>query len=126
MVSAFLCGFFYNKHWELKLDLECHESMRAVVEYEAKYINVAGYLCAFNRTAMALRTENLRDRENEDALRCNVWCNISVRFALRVLGLCSEFCTMAAEDPTHAKLELPALKKRGHMAAADDLDEPLQ
>lgn len=59
-------------------------------------------------------------------MRCDVWCEIVMRYVFRVLELRCEFCTMEAKDSTHAKLVLPALKKHRRMPAADDMNEPLQ
>lgn len=42
-VGAFTGGFFDRRKWGLRKGLERHQSMRAVAEYEAKYINAAGY-----------------------------------------------------------------------------------
>lgn len=61
----------------------------------------------------------------QKAEKFDVWAIIGVRYSLRVLGLHAEFYKLAAEDPTYAKMVLPALKKRGNMAASDDLDKPL-
>lgn len=43
-----------------------------------------------------------------------------------VLGLRCLFCAGAAEDPTHAKLDLPELEKQRHLAASDNLEEQIQ
>lgn len=124
-VNAFLGGFFDNKEWCLRKGLEKQASMRAVAEYEAKYVNAAGYWGAFHEAALDLRQESINSAKDEDAKQFDVWGIISVRYVMRVLGLRSEFYKMAAEDPTYAKMVLPTLEKRGEVVAADDLERPL-
>lgn len=48
----------------------------------------------------------------------------SVRHSLREIGLRAYLYKMAATDPTHAKMVIPALDRRGYMVPSDDLDEP--
>lgn len=62
----------------------------------------------------------------DKALKFDAWAVISVRYAQRVVGLRTEFCKMAAEDPSYTKMILPGLERRGVVAAADDLEEPLE
>lgn len=124
-VSAFVGGFFDNRDWGPRKGLERQASMRAVSEYEAKYINAAGYWGAFHQAAVDMRQEAIAESKYEDARQFDVWQIISVRYTLRVLGLRTEFYRLAAEDPVHAKMVLPALERRGEIAAADDLDGPI-
>lgn len=67
----------------------------------------------------------MKEEKHNDAKRFDVWALIAVRYSLRVLGLRAEFCKLASEDPTYAKLVLPALERRGDVAASDDLNKPL-
>lgn len=99
--------------------------MRAVSEYEAKYINSTGYWLAFHESAIELRSEQVKADKMDLAVEYDVWAIISVRYALRALGLRTEFYKLAAEDPTYAKMILPALENKGNVAAADNLDKPL-
>jgi len=100
--------------------------MRPVALYEANYINAAGYWLAFHRSAIELRQEALRSEEDQKAKRCDVWALLGVRYALRALGLRTEFYKMAADDPTTAKMLLPALEHRQDLPAADNLVEDLE
>ena len=54
-VGAFIGGFFDHREWPPRKALEKHASMRAVAEYEAKYINAAGYWSAFHDDCIDLR-----------------------------------------------------------------------
>lgn len=49
-----------------------------------------------------------------------------LRYALRFLGLRTEFYRMAADDPTYAKMILPALENLAVIAASDELEELLE
>ena len=121
-VGAFVCGFFDHREWPPRKDLKKHASMRAVAEYEAKYINAAGYWSAFHEACIDLRQQALDESRDENASKFDVWGLIAVRYTLRILGLRAEFYRLAADDPTYAKMVLPALEPRGDVAAADDLD----
>lgn len=61
-VGAFNGGFFAHREWPLRKAIEKHNSMRAVYEYEANYINTTGYWLAFHESAIALRGEALEDK----------------------------------------------------------------
>ena len=124
-VGAFIGGFFEHREWPLRKGMEKHQSMRAVSEYECKYVNAAGDWAAFHHAAYDLREEALDAKERENAKMFDVWSYIAVRYNLRVLGLRTEFYKMAAEDPTYAKMIFPGLERRGDVAAADDLTETL-
>lgn len=125
-VSAFTGGFFEHPEWPLRKHMEKHKSMHPVAEYEANYINAAGYWMAFHEAAISLRQEALVDKKDEDAVKYDVWALIAIRYALRVVGLRSEFYKLVAKDPVRAKLILPALEQRNDVAAADDLTESLE
>eukprot|EP00737_Agarophyton_chilense_P003788 gb/GEZJ01004540.1/.p3 GENE.gb/GEZJ01004540.1/~~gb/GEZJ01004540.1/.p3 ORF type:complete len:143 (-),score=23.78 gb/GEZJ01004540.1/:3228-3656(-) len=105
--------------------MEKHTSMRPVSKYEANYSNAAGYWMAFHEAAIALREESLVDNKEEEAKKFDIWAIVSINYALQVVGLRSQFYKMAAEDPTHTKLMLPMLEKKGDIAAADDLEDPM-
>lgn len=124
-VGAFVGGFFEHKDWPLRRGLEGHQSMRAVMEYESNYINSAGFWMAFHEAAIVLRQEALTAQEEEEAIKCDVWALISIRYGLRVVGLRSEFYKMASKDPVYAKMVMPTLEGRNDMAASEDLTEPL-
>lgn len=124
-INALAGGFFDHKEWPIRKALEKHSSMRAVSEYEAKYINSTGYWLTFHDAAIELRTEEINAKDEAKAVEFDVWAIISVRYALRTLGLRTEFYKLAAEDPTYAKMILPALESKGEVPAADNLDKPL-
>lgn len=105
--------------------LEKHRSMRAVSEYEVKYVNAAGYWAAFHQAAIDIRQEKVTKNKIEDAKRMEVWAVVAVRYCLRTLGLRTEFYKMASDDLVHAKLVLPIIEKRTEVAAADDLDKAM-
>lgn len=125
-VSPFTGGFFQHREWPPRKQLERHSSLRAVYEYEATYINAAGYWMAFHQAATCLRQEAIEDKNEDKALLFDVWSMIAVRYGLRVVGLRTEFYKMAARDPLHAKLVMPTLEQRGEVTAADDLDASLE
>lgn len=124
-VNAFGGGFFEHKEWPLGKGLEKHSSLRPIAEYEANYVNAAGYWMSFHHTAIKLRQEALAagDADASKAVKYDAWAIISVRYGLRAVGLRVEFYKRAARDPTNAKLVMPALEQRYDMAPADDLDE---
>lgn len=124
-MSAFFGGFFEHRDWPIRRALGAHESMRAVIDYEAKYVNVAGYWCTFNQAAIGLRQEASKEGNNDLAGQYDVWSIIAVRYSLRVLGIRTQFYRMAAVDPVYAKMILPALERRAEVPASDDLDESL-
>lgn len=124
-VSAFIGGFFDNDDWPLKRKLAKQQSMYAVAEHEAKYINSAGYWSALHHVAYQMRQEAFEKDNKEEAEKYDAWAYVAVRYSLRVLGLRAEFYRMAAKDPMYAKLVLPSLERRGETAMADDLDDSL-
>lgn len=124
-VAAFTGGLFDHREWPLRKGLERHQSMRAVSEYECKYINAAGFWSSFQETAISLRQESLAQKKLEDAEKFDVWAIIANRYCLRTMGLRAEFYKLAANDPTYAKMILPTLEKRTDVAAADNLDETM-
>ena len=124
-MAAFACGFFEHREWPLRTNMEKHQSLRAVAEYEANYINSAGYWMAFHEAALDLRQEMLEEKKDEEAKNYDVWAALVIRYGLRVVGLRSEFYKMAARDPTYAKMILPTLQQRNEVAAADDLTEAM-
>lgn len=124
-VSAFLGGFFDHDDWPLRRKLAKQQSMYAVAEHEAKYINAAGYWSVLHHVAYDLRQEAFEKGNKDDAEKFDAWAYVAVRYSLRVLGLRAEFYRMAAKDPMHAKLVLPSLERRGETAMADDLDDVL-
>ena len=99
--------------------------MRPVALYECNCINSAGYWLAFHESATQLRQEMLAENNLSEAHRYDVWSILSVRYALRVLGLRTEFYKMASDDPTTAKMLLPGLERRQNLPAADDIEEAL-
>ena len=105
--------------------MEKHQSLRAVAEYEANYINSAGYWMAFHEAALDLHQEMLEDKKDEEAKNYDVWVALAIGYGLRVVSLWSEFYTMAARDPTYAKMILRTLQQRNEVAAADDLTEAM-
>lgn len=70
-------GFFDHPEWPLRKSLEKHASMRAIAEYEAKYINCIGYLLEFNNSATDLQMELIPD-DSDSAHRFAVWAYMSV------------------------------------------------
>lgn len=124
-VNAFQGGFFDHKDWSLRRGLQKQGSMRAVMEYESKYVNAAGYWAAFNEAAIELRQERLNENKMDEAVKFDVWAIIATRYTLRVLSLRSEFYKMASDDPVYAKMVLPVFEKRGEVVAADELENPM-
>ena len=124
-VLAFSGGFFDHRDWPLRRGMEKHSILRPVVEYEANYVNLAGYWMTFHEAAISLRDEVLGapDRDSEKANEYDVWALISIRYGLRVVGLRAEFYKMSARDPTYAKMIMPTLEQRHDMAAAHDFQE---
>lgn len=120
-LQAFDGGFFPHREWTLRRGMEKHESMRAVCEYEANYINAVGYWLAFQQAAFALRQESIAEKKYTEAKKFDGWTMVAGRYGLRVVGLRSEFYKMAAEDPTYAKLVIPTLEKRTDVVASEDL-----
>jgi hypothetical protein len=106
-VSPYLGGLFAHPEWTVRKGLEKHASLRALAEYEAHYINSAGYWMYFGETALSLRDQEIskatavRAREAE---RLDLWIGISLRYGLRVVELRTEFFKMSARDPQHARL----------------------
>lgn len=125
-VGAFTGGFFEHREWPLRKGMEKHQSMRPVCEYEANYVNAAGFWMSVHASAIALRQECIQEKKDEDALRFDVWAIIAVRYGLRVMGLRSEFYELSARDPTYAKMVMSSLEQRNDVAAADDLTEAME
>lgn len=50
-VNAFACGFFENKMWPIRVDLENQSSTRPLENCEVNYVNCAGCWLAFNEAA---------------------------------------------------------------------------
>lgn len=51
-VNAFVGGFFDQREWPLRKNMEKQESLRAIDSYEDKYIKIAGYWGAFHESAI--------------------------------------------------------------------------
>lgn len=124
--GAFLGGFFVHREWTPRKSLEKQSSMRPVAEYEAKYVNSAGYWASFYEAAIDICQDALSADDEAKADRFDVWALIAVRYNLRALGLRTECFRLAAEDPTYVKMVLLDLERHGEVVAADDLDAPLQ
>lgn len=71
--------------------MDKNQSLRPVCEYEANYINSAGYWMAFHEAVIALRNEAIREKKDDEALLFAVWALIAIRYSLRVVGLHTEF-----------------------------------
>ena len=108
-VSAFNGGFFEHQEipviqWRLRKELENHGSMPAVCEYETHYIIAAGYWMAFHHAASEVRQKSIDAKEFDEALKCDIWSYIVIRYGLWVVGLRAEFYKLAQRDLTHAKI----------------------
>lgn len=125
-MGAFTGGFFEHRDWPIRKGMESHKSMRAVYEYEANYVNAAGFWMAFHQSALNLRKEAFDENNIDKAETYDVWANIAVRYGLRVTGLRVEFYKLVAQDPVYAKLVMPSLEKRNEISAAEDMIEPLE
>lgn len=109
--------------------MEKHHSLRAICEYESNYFNAAGYWFSCHDAGIDIRQEWIKSTEDgagQQATYYDVWALIAIRYALRVLGLRTEFYKMSADDPTYTRMVMQSLERRGVMAASDDLDEPLE
>ena len=125
-VAALTGGFFEHRDWPLRKHMERHNSLRAVYEYEANYINSAGYWMSFHEAALDLRSDSIEEKKDNEAKLFDLWAAIAIRYGLRVVGLRAEFYRMAAIDPTYAKMIMPTLEPRNEIAAADDLKETME
>lgn len=110
-IVAMAGEFFDHKEWPLRKALAQHPSMRAVAEHEAKYINCAGYWLMSNESALMLRMEKGKNDESV-VQRFDVWAFLASQYSLRCLGLRTQFYGKTVEDPTYAKLVIPALEKK--------------
>ena len=90
-MAAFAGGFFEHREWPLRKNMEKHESLKAVAEYEANYINSAGYWMSFHEASLDLCQEMLEEKEDEEAKNYDVWAALAIRYGLRVVGIRSEF-----------------------------------
>lgn len=124
-VGALTGGFFEHCEWFLRKEMYCYMSMRAMHEYEASYINAAGFWTSFHQAAISLRHDALAEQTLEEAALYDFWAIISVRYGLRVTELRAEFYRLVAKDLTYAKLLLTSLVQLNDLPAADDLVEPL-
>lgn len=95
-----------------------HNSMRSVGEYEANYVNAAGYSMNFHHVAFALRQEALAEKRDDGAVKFDDWEKMLVRYGLKVVSLRAEFCNLAAEDPTYKKLVVAKLEKKDSLVTA--------
>jgi hypothetical protein len=128
-VNPFAGGYFEHREWPIRRGMERHASLRTIYEFEAHYVNSAGFWMAFSTAAMALRGEALAKPDTsgvEDAKKYNVWGMMGVRYGLRAVGLRVEFYKKSAKDPMHARLLMPVLEGNNDTAATDDLDDVLE
>lgn len=65
-VAAFSGGFFEHKAQGLRSGLERHQTMWAIMEYEATFIDSAGYWMASHGTSICLRQKAMNDDKDED------------------------------------------------------------
>lgn len=127
-VGPYSGGFFAHPDWALTRRLSQQPSMRAIAEHESPYMNACGYWAAFGEAAISLRGDELKKEENAGARAAeeyDVWAIVARRYNLRVIGLRTEFYRLAADDPTHARMVMPALEKRVLVPAADNMDAAL-
>lgn len=130
-VNPYQGWYFKHKEWPVRRAMEARASLRGIAEHEANYVNAAGYWLVFTSTAYVLRDEETAKPNgagNEAAKRYDVWGLKGQHYALRALGLRTEYYKLAAEDPGHAKLLMPALEKHasaGDTSATDTVDEAL-
>jgi hypothetical protein len=122
-VSLFSGGYFEHREWAIRRGMERHPSLRPLFEYEAHYLNSAGYWMSFSSAAMALRGEALK---LEGTTGVDVWAMMAVRYGLRVVGLGAEFYTRSSKDPMHARLVMPVLEGQNNTPATDDLDDVME
>jgi hypothetical protein len=124
-LSPFSGCYFEHREWGIRRCIERHSSLRPLFEYEAHYMNSAGYWMSFSSAAMALRGEALKLEGTtgvEEAEMFDVWAMMAVRYGLRVVGLRVEFYRRSAEDPMHARLVMPVLTGQNDTPATNDLD----
>ena len=98
--DAFGGGFFEREEWPFRKGLEKHASRRPISEYEANYINTAGYWMDFHQTAISLRQQALGtgDSSVSQAVKYDVWSIIAVRYGLPAVSVVH--CT--STPPTRA------------------------
>lgn len=72
-LALLLAGVFKHTAWPLRCDLEGHQSMRAVMEYETNYINAAGYWMGFHESNISLPEESLKGDDESNANKYDVW-----------------------------------------------------
>ena len=96
-VSAFTGGFFVHREWPPRKYMEKHNSLRPVAEYECNYISAAGYWMAFHESAIALRQQALMEKQDQDALKFDVWALMAICYGLRAVGIRAEFYKLAAK-----------------------------
>ena len=89
--------------------MEKHNSIRPVAEYKCNYISAASTRMSFHEPAIALRQQALLEKQEQDALKFDVWALVAIRYGLRAVGLQAGFYKLAATDPTYAKLFMPTL-----------------
>jgi hypothetical protein len=53
-VSPFSGGYFEHREWAIRRGIERHPRLRPLFEYEAHYMNSAGYWMSFSSAAMDL------------------------------------------------------------------------
>lgn len=122
-VAAFTGGFIENKQFPMRLALKKKSSMKMLANYEAHYPNAKGYWLLFLEDTVQLFHEEIEEKETDKASKFDVRALVSVRYALRVVGLRTEFYKIAADDPVTAKIILPDLERRMDLPAADDMVE---
>lgn len=102
-MNPFFGGFFEHRQWYLRTDLEKQSSIRSVTEYEKNYINASGYWMVMKESVISLKKKVIDEKEDEVELRFDVWVQVFVRYALRVVDLQTELYKFAPKDPTYAK-----------------------
>jgi hypothetical protein len=56
-VNTFAGGSFERREWPIRRGMERHASLRPIYEFEAHFVNSAGFWMAFSTAAIALRGE---------------------------------------------------------------------
>jgi hypothetical protein len=128
-VNPFTPGYFEHCDWLIRSGMERHASLRSIYEFEAHYVNLAGFCMAFSTAAMALRGEAIAKPDTmgaEYAKKYEVWGMMGVRYGLMAVGLRVEVYKKSAKDPMHTRLLMPILEGNNDKAATNDLDDVLK
>lgn len=94
--------------------------------HKSNCIKATGYWFSFVEAAIQLRREALEANNHKNAEKYDICALMSVKYGVRVFGICIEFQKIAADDHIAAMVIVPGLERQMDISAVDNMVEPIK